>query len=437
MNLGPYNTVWRPMQPVLYAMERQGFPVDLGLAATSGSRARAALADASAQLQAQVPGLNPRSADQINAWLRREGVPPSPVTKKGPPRDGAESTDADALSYLADHHPAVAPGLRLILQIRKIHSSIKYLDKLAYHAWAHGDGATRVHCSITRNTATGRLAAARPELQQIPKDLRKDPYGVRSCFIPSPGYELVVVDQSQLEMRILAHYLIRLFGDDSLANDLAKQDCHSANALRVFGPVRPYLHGVQPHEVKAHSDVRVAQCRDDIKAVIYGMNYGKGDVSLGTTLRDEHGEPVGRAVARKVMDGIFELYPGLRPFHDWVRAELRRTGGISTLLGRFRALDGARSGSRRAWRQGINTPMQGGGADIMDLAALAVSRDKELDKMGYRMLVPVHDEIVGEVPLGRGRDAGARVVSHFENAYSLEVPLVASLGVVGSWAGGH
>lgn len=435
--LGPYNELWRPLSPVLFAMERQGFPVDIAQLASAEALARADLARSLGTLQSLVPGLNPRSGDQINRWLRSQGVAPSPVTKKGPAFE-KESTDGAALEYMADHasadKPEVARVLRLVLEIRKQYSGVKYCSKLQYHAYPHAD-VPRVHCSLKRAAATGRLGASGPELQQIPKDARKDPYGVRSAFIATPGYSLVVVDQSQLEMRILAHYLLTLFRDGSLATDLAAADCHSANALRVFGPLRPYLSGVLPEQVKTHPDIRVRQSRDDIKAVIYGMNYGKGEVGLGSTLRDEHGEPIGRQNARKVMDGIFKLYPGLSRYHSHIRALLRRDGGIGTLLGRFRRLPDPRS--NRAFRQGINTPMQGGGADIMDLAMLNVSKNRDLALMGYRMLVPVHDEIVGEVPEKHGEEAGATVKELFESAYKLEVPLVASVGVVDRWSEGH
>lgn len=422
-------------------MERQGFTIDLPALAVSEGLAAQHLVASLTSLHAQAPGLNPNSPDQVNAWLRGKGVDPSPVTKKGPAFNGAESTDGAALEYMADHNPGVASVLRGIIQHRKISSGLKYTRKLRHHSWLHPDGASRVHCSLTRAAATGRLAAARPELQQIPKDQRKDLYGIRSGFIASPGYELVIVDQAQLEMRILAHYLLDLFQDESLAADLASTDCHSANSLRVFGPHRGYLAGVTPDEVKSHPDARVRQVRDDIKAVIYGMNYGKGDWALGGTLRDEHGEPVGRAVARSVMDGIFGLYPSLERYHEWVRHELLRYGGIGTLLGRFRPLAGARSRDRktaaRAWRQGINTPMQGGGADIMDLVLLLLSQNKGLAKLGYRMLVPVHDEVVGEAPIGRGEEVGMLVKADFESAYQMRVPLVASVGVSQTWAGGH
>lgn len=437
MNLDAYHNLWGPLQPVLFGMERHGFCVDLQHLGAAACLARADLLQASAALQSLVPELNPRSSDQIKEWLKREGVPPSPVTKKGPAFGDQESTDQAALEYLADHYPQVKDALRLILRIRKIHSGIKYCEKLRDHALQGPDGAWRVHCSITRAAATGRLAAARPELHQIPKDVRKDLYGVRRGFVASPGHRLVVVDQSQLEMRILADYLSRLFQDSSLVADLAAQDCHSANALRVFGPLRGYLRGVLADQVKTHPDARVRQCRDDIKAVIYGMNYGKGDWGLGGTLRDEHGEPVGRKVARKVMDGVFGLYPSLRRYHGWVGAELRKTGGIHTLLGRFRPLAGAKSGSKRAWRQGVNTPMQGGGADIMDLVVLAMSRDKDLDRLGYRMIVPVHDEVVGEAPEAHAEEAGAIVKHHFESAYRLAAPLMGQVGIAENWADGH
>lgn len=435
MNLRPFTDLWVPLQPVLYGMERQGFPVDLEHFARVEEAATAHLGTETAQLDLEMPGVNPRSPPQVNKWLRAAGVPPSPVTKKGPAYE-KESTDGAALEYLADHYPAVSKPLRRVLHIRKVHSGIKYAARMRYHAVQGADDVQRVHCNITRAAATGRLGAARPELHQIPKNPRKDLYGIRAGFVASPHHKLVVVDQSQLEMRILAHYLLGLAKpDNSMALDLEAEDCHSSNAIRVFAPLRPYLNGVHPSLVKTHADARVRQCRDDIKEVIYGMNYGKGDTTLGVTLRDEFGEPVGRTAARKVMDGIFSLYPGLADYHQGIRLGLLRDGGVGTLLGRFRPLQNPRS--NRAFRQGINTPMQGGGADIMDRSLLLVSQDRRLAAIGYRSLVTVHDEIVGEAPVEAAEEAGRIVAHHMETAVKLRVPLKATVGVADNWLEAH
>ncbi len=440
-HLDVYRQLWTPLNDEFLKMERRGFGVDLEYLARQESKAQLDYAVTSVDLDREVKGtgwageLNWNSPKQVQAFLFTPAglnLEPSPVSRKGPADEGQQSTDATALTYLADHNPAHAELLRTELQRRKIKSSLKYLTKLQKVARLGPHGA-RVHCRIKRDTETGRQAVADPELQQIPADERKDPYDLRRAFVARPGHVLVVADFSQLEMRILAHLLLALFDEDSLSRDL-EGDCHSKNALRVFAPLgRPYLVGVLPEQVKTHPDVRVSQCRDDIKAVIYGLNYGKGSRGFGASLRDEHGDPIGEVLAQRVIDGVFEIYPGLPMFHEWVRKFVRDHGYITTLLGRIRRLLDPRS--NRAWRQALNTPMQGGGADIMDLAMLAVCRHPGIAALGGEPILPIHDEIVLEAPEEAGEEVGTMMKEAMENAYQLLVPLKADVHVGQTWAG--
>lgn len=453
-----YQKAWGPFHRILNGMTEAGWQVDSGFFRKAGLRAQEdemVARDRVVKFADEVLGapdpdekeFNPGSHPQLTRLLYGvEGLhlPVPPFTKKGKTKRGKLPTDSappgmpSALNYLIAKAPSehVREGIKAIVQWKLTAVSSRYLAKLPLFVDPR-DG--RIHACISCDTETLRLAVGKPPLQQIPRDKRKDVYRIRTGFIAAPGRKLVVVDKSQLEMRILAHLLIVLFKDYSLADDLLAADCHSKNALRVFGPLRPYLDGVTPDQVKKHRDPRVVQCRDDIKAVAYGINYGKGDMGLGFALLDERGNPIGERAGHLVREAYLDLYPGLRKYMDWVRAYITKHGGIPTLLGQWRALPGA-FGQRwevdAAVRAGLNTPMQAGGANVMLLAMVGLERIAARHSAHPLLIAQVHDELVWEVDEGAEDEwlGIARAEMHrVGEMMGLKVPLENEGGTGNSW----
>jgi DNA polymerase-1 len=446
-----YETYWHPFRELLTRVEHTGWQVDPDYFVKQSLPAQEDLEAARARVtkfaaDRGFADFNPASHPQLTELLYGErgcNLPVPPLTKKGRTKKGQLPTDAapegmpSALNYLIAKAPddETREGVRSVVAWRRADVSLRYLKKLPRFATPAG----RIHAVIGADADTGRLTVGKPPLQQIPRDKRKDRYKLRKGFIARPGKVLSVTDASQLEMRILGHLLIKLFKDDKLAQDVLSADCHSANALRVFGPLRPVLAGVKPEEVKNHPDPRVRQAREDIKAVAYGMNYGKGDLGIGYALLDEHGNPIGERAGHAVREAYLDLYPGLRWYMDWVREFVIENGGMMSLLGRWRELPGAR-GQRwevdAAVRAALNQPMQGGGADIINLAMLILDRDPRRVKMGAELIMQVHDELAYEVDPEHCEEWTRIVewaIGEAGRLLGLEVPIAASGHCGASW----
>ena len=386
---------------------------------------------------------------------------PSPFWKKGAVKPGELKTDATALEYLAGHNPEHRPMLLELLRLRRARSCLKYLRKLPLFVLP---GSGRVHPVYGPSSdsdervgaITGRFAVKKPELQQIPRDPRKDIYGIRRVFTAPAGYEMVGVDYAALEVVILAHLIARLFGDHSLADAVRRgaPDVHGVHALAVFRDVlgHDYLRGVQAHEVKKHDDPRVQLCRELIKAVFYGLGYGKTEWGFGSTLFMADGSPLGQERARAMIDALFAFRPGIPRYQEAVAELIIRDGGISSLGGRWCDLGfllgeakndrRSRGNIREAWafkkahKRATNFPCQGGGADIIGEAMSTCNEDPRIAKLGAQMALQNHDELLFYVPEGRGKELLPIVIENMEGAWpSLLSQLQAAGKVAGDWAG--
>lgn len=401
-------------------------------------------------------------------------------------------TDDIALGWLKDHVHSKRDkeGLAALLEWKKILSIRKYLEKLPLFTTARG----KVHCQIGPDTETGRLAARNPPLQQIPtpgKDAIADRYMIREAFVCEPGYVLIDADYSQLEMRILAHYLMVLFEDMDFANDLASADLHAATAVRVFGKeeitvpdhlihdgkriitswseLEPYTQSADDKDWKWLNQLNYcpkdtpaklikkffSSLRNKGKIVNFSINYGKTAMGLGSDIRDEHGNPIGKEAAQVILDAYFAAYPAILRYGKWAVAYAYKRGYARTLGGRYRPLPGIRAESKgvrgHAERQAKNTPIQGSAADVVTEAQLrcntldiAELRDngyyhEELARMGVRQTLQVHDEILFKCPKAHAKEASVLIKHTMENALErpLKVPLPVDPGIGMSWYEAH
>jgi DNA polymerase-1 len=395
-----------PLARILAEIEQHGILLDgahLGALAASTGQKLHELEQKIHQL-AGYP-INVNSPKQLAELLfEKLGLPQGRKTKTG------VSTDADVLEDLESAHPIIP----LILEFREI-SKLKgtYIDALPRLC----DPAGRVHTSYNQAVAaTGRLSSSDPNLQNIPirSELGR---AIRQAFVAPPGSVLVSADYSQIELRVLAH----LSGDPLLCESFQRdEDIHARTAAEVFS--------------KSAAEV-TPEMRRIAKAINYGLSYGQSDFGLARVLRIEREE------ARQYIDRYFQRYAALRDYMERQIAEARRTGVVTTILGRRRPLPGinAKRYNERAYAERIarNTPIQGTAADILKIAMINVDRRLAKEGFGAKMLLTVHDELVFEVACERAQALGELARTEMERAMELRVPLKVDVGMGRTWADAH
>ena len=408
-----YETLERPLVPVLAAMERRGVLVDkdelVRLSDDFAGRMDGLVAKAHDLAGEDFNVGSPKQLGEI--LFDKLGMPGG---KRG--KTGAYSTGAEILEDLAaaGHDlPRVALDWR---QLSKLKST--YTDTLVGEINAE---TGRVHTDYAQAVAqTGRLSSNDPNLQNIP--VRTDEgRKIRGAFVAAPGHKLVSLDYSQIELRIVAH----VAGIDALVSAFRDgQDIHAITASQVFGVPIADMDG---------------QTRRRAKAINFGIIYGISAFGLARNLGIPRGE------AKDYIDAYFERYPEIRDYMDRTIAGARETGFVSTLFGRRIHLAGIhdKNPSHRSFaeRQAINAPIQGSAADIIKRAMVRVPAALTAADVGARMLLQVHDELLFEVPDADVDATIDAVRTVMEGAarpvVELTVPLVADAGVGETWNDAH
>ncbi|CEO40623.1 DNA polymerase I [Photobacterium kishitanii] len=404
-----FETIEMPLVPVLSRMERTGVYIDSMLLGSQSIELAQRL-DEIEKLAYELAGqeFNLSSPKQLQAILfEKMGLP---VIKKTP--SGTPSTNEEVLQELALDYPLP----KLLLEYRglaKLKST--YSDKLPKMVNAV---TGRVHTSYHQTgTVTGRLSSSEPNLQNIPV---RNPEGrrIRQAFVAKPGYKILAVDYSQIELRIMAH----LSGDPALLDAFRHgKDIHAATAAEILG--------------LAIDDVSTEQ-RRRAKAINFGLIYGMSAFGLAKQL------DMGRNEAQDYMNVYFERYPGVLEYMESTRNSAAEQGYVETLFGRRLYLPDikARNGLRRkaAERAAINAPMQGTAADIIKLAMIAVDEWVQQQPQGQvSLLMQVHDELVFEVEESALDTVTVKVRQLMEQAATLAVPLIAEAGYGDNWDQAH
>ncbi|MDP6516157.1 MAG: DNA polymerase I [Alphaproteobacteria bacterium] len=408
-----YETLERPLAPVLVAMERAGITVD-----------RAALARLSqdfgermAALEAEIHGLAGRpfavsSPKQLGEVLFDEMSLPG--GKKG--KTGAYATGADILEDLAALGHDLPARVLDWRQLAKLKST--YSDTLV--AQINPDTG-RVHTSYAMaGAATGRLASTDPNLQNIPvrtEEGRK----IRRAFTAPPGTKLMSADYSQIELRLLAEVaeiapLRQAFADGA--------DIHAMTAAQVFG---------------VSADRMDPLVRRNAKAINFGIIYGQSAFGLARQLGIPQRE------AKRYIEAYFERYPGIRDYMDRTKSFARAHGYVATLFGRRCHLAGIhdKNPARRnyAERQAINAPLQGAAADIIKRAMIRMQPALDAAGLSAKMLLQVHDELIFEVPEAEVTETAQMVTRVMAAAplpaRALTIPLVVDTGIGDNWDEAH
>ncbi|MEE9196399.1 MAG: DNA polymerase, partial [Alphaproteobacteria bacterium] len=340
------------------------------------------------------------------------GLPGGKKSKK----TGAYATGADILDDLAAQGFDLPARVLDWRQIAKLKST--YTDALVDQI---NPETGRVHTSYAQAVAsTGRLSSTDPNLQNIPVRTT-DGRNIRRAFIAEDGFKLISADYSQIELRLLAH----VAGIEALSNAFrGGADIHALTASQVFG--------MAPEDVDGET-------RRKAKAINFGIIYGISPFGLARQL----GIPQGEAAA--YIKAYFQRYPGIQDYMEEAKEFCRDHGYVQTMFGRKCHLPGIKdkNPARRNFseRAAINAPLQGAAADIIKRAMIRMPAALRAAKLGARMLLQVHDELIFEVPQAE-TDKTAEVVARVMKdaalpALELKVPLEVETGVGDNWAEIH
>jgi len=493
-----YDRKWNPYQYIVAGMEDAGWAVStewFDIQREKATDDQAQYAELLNQWAGLDSGVKWSSAPQKQHFLYGKGskviagntiigkgLPISPVCKSGgtlkwnrnlQEEVQALSTDATAVQWVRDHAKKKEDkeGLVNLLKWTKVNTLLQNFLR-PFPKWVTKWGV--IHSRIGPETETSRLTVRKPPLQTLPV-AERDPYSIREGLtamperwdvevarhmhawrwsMAEPGHNLsafadvdpdfiddnlvlIGLDYSQLEMRILAHYLVVLFNNFDLANDLAAGDLHAATALRVWGN-DPILKGLTPWDIKNTKNPLIKLFRNRGKIINFSVNYGKTEVGLGFDIRDENGEPIGVEAARAILHQYFAAYPAILRYHKWAKQYVYANGYMRSLGGGYRFLPDIRSPARgkrgEAERAALNTPIQKSAADIVMEAMLRSNSlpipdlrrlgyfDEELYDYGARLVMQIHDELVWRVPWRYAEPAMTKIKYHMERPFDPELP---------------
>ncbi len=408
-----YEVLERPMVEVLARMERRGIAIDRQiLSRLSGDFAQglARLEDEIYELAGErfTIGSPKQLGDILFGKMGLEGAKKTAT--------GQWATGAGVLEDLAEQGHALPSKILEWRQLAKLKST--YTDSLPGYV---NPQTNRVHTSYAlAATTTGRLSSSEPNLQNIP--IRTEAgRKIRTAFVPEKGFKLVSADYSQIELRLLAHIaeipqLRQAFADGI--------DIHAMTASEMFGvPVQG-----MPSEVRRRA-----------KAINFGIIYGISAFGLANQLG------IGREEASAYIRKYFERFPGIRDYMDQTKTHVRAHAQVTTIFGRvchFPAV-ASKNPSERAFveRQAINAPIQGSAADIIRRAMTRMDAALAANRLGARMLLQVHDELVFEVPEAEVEKTLPIIekvmVEAPHPAVQLRVPLAVEARAAGNWDEAH
>ena len=398
-----YDEVERPLISVLARMEDVGIGGDV----PELTRMRDYLVDEVSRLEGAIQQLagrefNVNSTKQLREVLFDElGLTPQKKTKTG------YSTDAASLEKIRDQHEVVD----LLLDYREV-EKLRSTYGQGLLDVVEDDG--RIRATFNQTVArTGRLSSEDPNLHNIPvrTALGRE---FRKAFVPRDGYELLVADYNQIELRVIAH----LTDDPGLVHAFESgEDIHNATAASVFG--------VKPDKVNTEQ-------RSRAKMVSYGLAYGMEAYGLGQRLGISTGE------ASEILEAYFLAFPSVKSFMDEIVEKTKVTGYTETLFGRRRPIPDLNSPNFRvrqaAERQAMNAPIQGLAADIFKIALVEIDHALTEMKAQSALVLQVHDEVILELHPDEIPEIRELTVTKMSEAAELRVPLEVHVALGPTWA---
>ncbi|MEY4350452.1 MAG: hypothetical protein RL078_499, partial [Bacteroidota bacterium] len=399
-----------PLVQVLKDIEQEGIAIDTAALDQFSKELDARITELDQEiLDAAGENFNIDSPKQLGEILF-EKLKISSKAKKT--KTGQYATSEDILQKHEHDHPIIAMILEY-RQLRKLKST--YVDPLPTMC-DRIDG--RIHTNFMQTvTATGRLSSNNPNLQNIPVRTAKGREIRRAFVARSTDFQLMAVDYSQIELRIIA-----ALAEDQNMIEAFKQghDIHAATAAKVFHV--------------AIADVTREQ-RSAAKAVNFGIIYGQSAFGLAQNLQ------ISRTEAKQIIDAYFEQYPSIKSYMDKVIAQAREHGYVETIMKRRRYLPDIHSANAvvrgYAERNAINAPIQGSAADIIKMAMVAVHEAMSKAKLQSKMILQVHDELVFDVHQQEVEQMQKLVKEAMESAVQLTVPMEVEMKLAANWLEAH
>ena len=398
-----------PLVPVLAEMEMNGVLLDTNALAETSK----VFTDRMTQIEKNIYELaghqfNIASPKQVGEVLFGEM---KIVDKPKKTKTGQYVTSEEVLQQLRSKAPIVDH----ILEHRGLKKLLgTYVDALPKLINPH---TGHIHTSFNQAvTATGRLSSSDPNLQNIPVR-GEDGKEIRKCFIPEPGCLFFSADYSQIELRVMAH----LSGDKNMIEAFREgYDIHAATAARIYK--------------EDINDVTRDQ-RTKAKRANFGIIYGITVFGLAERLE------ISRDEAKQLIDGYFETFPQVHDYMEKAKQLAREHGYAETFFHRRRYLPDITSHNATvrnfAERNAINAPIQGSAADIIKIAMIRIYERFRREGIKSKMILQVHDELNFSVLPEEKEQVEKIVLEEMQNAYTLQVPLVADSGWGNIWLEAH
>ena len=398
-----------------------------------------------------VPGNKELMTD---AFFSEEGCGFEPlVFTKGTAKKGKADKEPtlsvkDHLSYFFD------TGEELLF----LYDEYKKIDKLAstyigndddeeklkglykYIHYDYDTGETRVHTNFAINTTTGRTSSKRPNIQNLPQGRgdennksSKVAKGYKELYIASEGFDMVEIDYSQAEVRLVAQAsqdkeLLRIYRE----------------GLDVYREVAATLvMGISLEQFeKLPKDVQKAK-RQAAKAVVLGFLYGMYPKKFKAYAKTTFGVEFTLEEAERIREDFFNYFSGVAKWHESQKASVHANEYVKALHGATRHLPGIKSKDK--WitlsneRDAVNNPIQGCASDMGLIALNCIYKDIDPDIV--RPINFVHDAIYFEVKKEYTKEYISYLKWYMENIplkelfnLELDLPLVADVSLGTSFA---
>ena len=398
-----------PLMPVLAEMEMNGVCLDTQSLAETSKQFTARMNEIEQRIY-ELAGehFNIASPKQVGEILFDKL---KIVEKAKKTKTGQYVTSEEVLQQLKNKHEIVADILEHRGLKKLIGTYIDALPKLINPRTGH------IHTSFNQTiTATGRLSSSDPNLQNIP--IRgEDGKEIRKAFIPEPGCLFFSADYSQIELRVMAHLsqdpqMIEVFREG--------KDLHAATAANIYK---------KPIEEVTRDE------RTKSKRANFGIIYGITVFGLAERL------DIPREEAKMLIDGYFQTFPQVHDYMEQSKETARQQGYVTTLFGRRRYLPDINSANSVvrgfAERNAINAPIQGTAADIIKVAMIHIFQRFKTENIKSKMILQVHDELNFSVLPEEKERVERIVIEEMQNAFQMQVPLVADSGFGDNWLEAH
>ncbi len=408
-----YETIDRPLVPIIADMEQAGIKVDPAFLNQLSKDFDKRLGEIS-ETVFKISGreFNIGSPKQLGEVLFEEMC----IEGGKKTKTGAYQTGGDILEKLAANGQDIATHVLEWRQLSKLKST--YTDALIQQI---NPETGRVHTSFSLAvTSTGRLSSSDPNLQNIPirtEEGRK----IRQAFVAEKGHKLISVDYSQIELRLMAE----IAQVEKLKNAFIKgEDIHALTAHQVFGVP---IEGMDP------------MVRRNAKAINFGIIYGISPFGLGRQLDIPTGE------AKKFIDAYFDRFPEILEFMEKTKQFAHEHGYVTSLFGRKCHVPGIndKNPALRGFseRAAINAPLQGTAADIIKRAMIRLPDALKQAGLATRLLLQVHDELILEAPENEAEKAlqVTKEVMQMAHKPALDfvVPIVCEGAIGDTWGEAH